>query len=714
MKFSTVFSNPCKFHDEEAIGLAVKEISGTSMTFLLAVPSKVGVIKGLKEGNCILTLAGVFESQLENTGILINKGHMVRRRKAASQIAKSESIEEIHDTPAELIVRTKWRLSKRSLCITILTTMLVWILCPVVFPSFRNVNFQMGMDYFSESAIFDLLPPLPISTDIMRNLTSLLRPFSSDPEVVAPGVMMTLKGAKAHFPVFLVPGIISTGLELWKGEPCSKDYFRQRLWGTLNMFRLLVTDKKCWIKHLSLDAQTGLDPEGIKIRAALGLEAADFLLPGFWVWGKMIENLAQVGYDSNNLYLAAFDWRLTYSNMEKRDGYFSKLKANLEVSLKTTGRKAVVVSHSMGSQVWHFFMKWVESEKGGKGGKRWIDNHIHTQINIAGPLLGAPKTVSAILSGESKDTAQLGMLESYILELFFSKEERRDIFRSWGGVSSIMPRGGDVIWGNSTFISDHKDKDVPFGEMVQFSDSLSQFKNTTVGNISTLFKQTMGQETISMIENNYSLGVAYDLSDPKYDDPKYWSNPLESSLPEAPNMKMYSVYGIGKSSERGYVYKETSPEKSSLWETLWPMQSEATTTIPTNGTHLDSNRALHIDTSVSDESKYLVNGIYYTDGDGSVPVISSGYMCIKGWTIDRYNPSKIKCITREYPHNPLPLLKDLRGGPKTSDHVDILGNHDLTLDILRIVCNFDLNVNGELDSRIYSEIREYSEKIPLQ
>lgn len=45
---------------------------------------------------------------------------------------------------------------------------------------------------------------------------------------------------------------------------------------------------------------------------------------------KIIENLAVVDYDTNNLYLAAYDWRLSMWNLEERDGYFSKLKFMIE------------------------------------------------------------------------------------------------------------------------------------------------------------------------------------------------------------------------------------------------------------------------------------------------------------------------------------------------------------------------------------------------
>jgi hypothetical protein len=45
---------------------------------------------------------------------------------------------------------------------------------------------------------------------------------------------------------------------------------------------------------------------------------------------KIIQNLAVVNYDTNNLYLAPYDWRLSYWNLEERDGYFSKLKSIIE------------------------------------------------------------------------------------------------------------------------------------------------------------------------------------------------------------------------------------------------------------------------------------------------------------------------------------------------------------------------------------------------
>ena len=50
----------------------------------------------------------------------------------------------------------------------------------------------------------------------------------------------------------------------------------------------------------------------------------------FKLRSKIVENLAVVNYDTNNLHLAPYDWRLSYYNLEERDAYFSKLRATIE------------------------------------------------------------------------------------------------------------------------------------------------------------------------------------------------------------------------------------------------------------------------------------------------------------------------------------------------------------------------------------------------
>lgn len=62
----------------------------------------------------------------------------------------------------------------------------------------------------------------------------------------------------------------------------------------------------------------------------------------------MIENLAAIGYDNNNMHLAAYDWRLAFANLERRDQYFSKLKSTIELAYRLDNQRVVIIAHSMG------------------------------------------------------------------------------------------------------------------------------------------------------------------------------------------------------------------------------------------------------------------------------------------------------------------------------------------------------------------------------
>lgn len=215
-------------------------------------------------------------------------------------------------------------------------------------------------------------------------------PFTTDKPSQSPsgnevqvGLDMYNEGYRSDHPVIMVPGVISSGLESWSFNNCSIPYFRKRLWGSWSMLKAMFLDKQCWLEHLMLDKKTGLDPKGIKLRAAQGFEAADFFITGYWIWSKVIENLAAIGYEPNNMLSASYDWRLSYANLEERDKYFSKLKMFIEYSNIVHKKKVVLISHSMGSQVTYYFFKWVEAEGYGNGGPTWVNDHIEAFINVS-------------------------------------------------------------------------------------------------------------------------------------------------------------------------------------------------------------------------------------------------------------------------------------------------------------------------------------------
>lgn len=80
------------------------------------------------------------------------------------------------------------------------------------------------------------------------------------------------------------------GKALRLGWPC-----RRQLWGSSAMAEHFFKDTKCWLEHMTLHQKTGMDPEGIKLRSAQGFSAIDYFMPGYHVWQKLLENLADLG-----------------------------------------------------------------------------------------------------------------------------------------------------------------------------------------------------------------------------------------------------------------------------------------------------------------------------------------------------------------------------------------------------------------------------------
>ncbi|CAE6392804.1 unnamed protein product, partial [Rhizoctonia solani] len=504
----------------------------------------------------------------------------------------------------------------------------------------RRVLFPLGLG-LGILASFFLLSPLPPNIGLLLeeyDLTSLSLPglefewdqitqsisksgpgkLWAESKDFKVGTALKEQGLEASHPMILVPGIVSTGLESWTTSPEYRSYFRKRLWGTTTMVRAVLTDRDRWISALMLDPDTGLDPPGIKVRAAQGLDAASTFMPGkrYWIWSKIIENLAVINYDTNNLHMAAYDWRLSYYNLEVRDGYFSRLKAQVETFKQQQGKKVVLVSHSMGGTVVMYFLKWVEAPSHGNGGPNWVEDHIEAFVNVAGTLLGVicaqPKAMAAFVSGEMRDTVEVNPAGAYGYagkgklrraeidylprahkRKFFSRKERAKLFRSWAGSASMWIKGGDAVWGTpSPFASGTEPTpttndvqsetepapvygapDDPPG--ISPEDSHARFFNFRAsppaahvqsgpgipGNLSA---EQAGNWLLGNVEEKWQKMMAMNYSygferDPEQlakngDDHTKFSNPLEVELPNAPSMRIYCLYGSGKDTERSYWY----------------------------------------------------------------------------------------------------------------------------------------------------------------
>ncbi|KAK9153806.1 hypothetical protein Sjap_001286 [Stephania japonica] len=569
----------------------------------------------------------------------------------------------------------------------------------------------------------------------------------------SPGLKLKDRGLSALHPVVLVPGIVTGGLELWEGRPCAEGLFRKRLWG--GSFTEIFKRPLCWLEHLSLDNETGLDPPGIRVRAVPGLVAADYFSPGYFVWAVLIENLAKIGYEGKNLYMTAYDWRISFQNTEAhslkfdsccvkidwasgvRDQALSRLKSKIELMFVTNGyKKVVVVPHSMGSLYFLHFLKWVEAPPpmGGGGGPGWCAKHIKTIMNIGPAFLGVPRAVSNIFSAEAKDIAFArsmapGFLNSDMFGLQTLERVLR-VSRTWDSVISLLPKGGETASSQAnhshpiTNSSNGKlcfgvEDPIQFGRIISFGKDSSQLPSSQLklndvkellqnranqkesscsGEVWTEYED-MSKESIQAIAENkaytvksyldllrfaapgmmkraeahFSHGIAENLDDPKYSHYKYWSNPLETKLPDAPDMEIHCLYGVGIPTERSYVYKLSTSNKCKR--------------IP-----------FRIDDSANgNDGECLKSGVYFVDGDESVPVISTGYMCARGWRgKTRFNPSGSPTRIREYRHKAPANLFEGRGF-ESGAHVDILGNVAMIEDIMRVAAGEELG-----GDRIYS------------
>ncbi|KAJ3677070.1 hypothetical protein LUZ60_002794 [Juncus effusus] len=580
-----------------------------------------------------------------------------------------------------------------------------------------------------------------------------------------PGVKLKKEGLLAKHPVVFVPGIVTGGLELWEGHQCAEGLFRKRLWG--GTFGEVYKRPLCWVEHMSLDNETGLDPPGIRVRPVTGLVAADYFVPGYFVWAVLIANLARIGYEEKTMYMAAYDWRIAFQNTEVRDQTLSRIKSNIELMVATNkGNKVVVIPHSMGALYFLHFMKWVEAPPpaGGGGGQDWCARHIKAVVNIGAPFLGVPKAVTGLFSAEAKDVAVARAIAPDVLDSdFLGLQTLRHVMRmtrTWDSTISMIPKGGETIWGSMDLApedghrcptngyrkevkrksnesrSDETEgigrKRVNYGRIISFGKEVAEapseevvqldFREAARGNPNSTsacrdvwteycelgpsgvkavadHKAYTASSVVDLLNfvapkmmqrgsRHFSFGIAEDLDDEKYGEYKYWSNPLETKLPNAPETEIFSMYGVGIPTERSYVYKLSPTAECSI-----PFQID---TSAEGGPH----------------NPCLKGGVFLTDGDETVPALSAGFMCAKAWRgKTRFNPSGMRTYVREYSHSPPNTLLEGRG-TQSGAHVDIMGNFALIEDVIRIAAGADGEGLG--GDRVYSEVFKWSEKIDLK
>ena len=598
-----------------------------------------------------------------------------------------------------------------------------------LFPSWMGVN----------ETFLNLLPAL--NPDVLNSDSY----YNATEHLIAARQVSDMLNAKPKHPVVIVPGFVNTGLELWKSKPCiaKRTQFRQRMWGTPAMAKAFFYNRTCWLEHMGLDARTGEDPDGIVLRPVEGIDSVDWFMPGYFVWGRMIEALGEIGYTGSNIHAHSYDWRLSPEQLEKRDGYFTKLKKQIEGMRETNPgeEKIALLAHSYGDTLSRYFLEWVESPKGGKGGANWVSDNIATYVNIAGPTLGMPKSVSALLSGEMRDTAVLNELEmtlgpminTFVEKLIGSLEEITLVFRSWSSLWSMLPIGGDEVWGgseiaaSSSTTSDPEEviDETPLSADVADANFLTirEFKNQREKK-NWKKQQKEASATLTGLSMDNSLHFLHDLakqttpanaetSFKKRTKDKWYGHPLRSKLPNAPKMKIFCLYGVGKSTERSYRYT-----KDGFGEHLGGGGSDegnvrrhhhrtASTSLTANASVVAKQYKLDVE---SDPSQLeWQKGTLSVDGDGSIPLVSLGYACASPWRAKSQNPSSIPIKIREYAHLPKTLMEGGFQGISEGEHVNIMGNVDMIRDVLKIVTGHGDAVEERISSDLPAIVRKVDE-----
>lgn len=484
------------------------------------------------------------------------------------------------------------------------------------------------------------------STRVEREL-----PFYID--IISDSVNSTIRR-----PVFFIPGYITSGLEIWANLPCAKAKFRERIWGTANMVKLFITDPKCWISHMLLEPILGTDkngtrslhftdPVGVRIKPAGGLAAADFVIGDYWVWNPIIEALGYAGYDESYMWMMSYDWRLPIRDLEFKDRFFTRMALEIEKLVKLNGNKVLMITHSFGAKVGFYFLNWADRHLD----PMWIENHIFASYNVGPVFLGVPKAISALLSGDTRDTAQLGPL-STLFDSVLPSSDRSALTAAWGSIGDMLPFGSHGVWQHAMLYLNGN-----LTNPYSVNETLALLFNTSAMTYHAEHSKT-GPHVYRCPTENAPARTCYKGA---------WLDPTISPLPRTiAKMKVWCAYGTGIPTEVGYHYS-------------------------TNGEDLRENSAFKIDTSISEKDK-VINGVILDDGDGTVPIQSLAYMCVEGWRKGSHlNPHGVDVKVRELRHGESysVLSRSSSAGGSSVDHVDIMGNRFVIRDILQLALGLE-------------------------
>lgn len=403
-----------------------------------------------------------------------------------------------------------------------------------------------------------------------------------------------------HNAVLLLPGFASSQLYNWRFKDCFPFSYNlaDRVW--IDVAKILGAPT-CWVECMKLVPEDLSDPpNGCKLRPGEGMTAIGELDPGILtgplstVWQEFVRAMVEIfDYEPGTTIVAApYDFRLAPSKLQERDYFFRSLMVKIELTVETQRRTKklahpglIVMAHSMGNNVFRYFLEWLEDYQKDKY-QAWLDDNIAAYVAVGAPLLGAPQAFEGIMSGVTFGLPRISPELAREMASTFGTPSWNIPFNPRGEHSNIWPIDNLITitanadWAktqqqrdteairqqeeallaaaNAEYERSNETNDQQKAEALQKrqeqlkkrarkNDKVKPFPWTQVYNSSQILDALNDIAPVdSKVNNTVNIINKYYLSDPVMEHYTTWSRP--------PIKKVICAYGINMRTELGYHY----------------------------------------------------------------------------------------------------------------------------------------------------------------
>nr|XP_053644998.1 phospholipase A2 group XV-like isoform X2 [Cherax quadricarinatus] len=207
----------------------------------------------------------------------------------------------------------------------------------------------------------------------------------------------------------------------------------------LNIDLIIPSYIDCFVAHMKLEydnvTRTTRNAAGVETRipgfgnssTVEWLNPGDVYLLGYF--NNLVSGILPLGYERGvTLRGAPYDFRKAPNELGE---YFLNLRDLIESTRVETGHKVVLVAHSMGAPLVHYFLNYQPQS--------WKDQYIETLVTLSGAWAGSVKAVHIYATGDN-----LGI---YVINAMKVRTEQR----SAPSLAFLLP--SDEIWGeNETLV----------------------------------------------------------------------------------------------------------------------------------------------------------------------------------------------------------------------------------------------------------------------